>query len=233
MALIEFKDIKKEYTTGDVHIKALENCSFSVDKGELVVILGPSGAGKTTVLNLLGGMDSPSGGAITVNGNKIHEYSKKQLIEYRRSEIGFVFQFYNLVGNLTALENVELACQICPDSLDPKNIMDQVGLLERLNSFPSQLSGGEQQRVAIARAIAKNPKLLLCDEPTGALDSDTGQKIIALLQKNCKEMGMTTVLITHNAVIADIADKVIRIKNGTVKSITVNENPKAADEIVW
>jgi putative ABC transport system ATP-binding protein len=233
MALIEFQNIKKEYRTGDVTIKAVENCSFSIEKGELVVILGPSGAGKTTVLNLLGGMDSPSGGSIVVDDNNIHEYSKKQLVEYRRSEIGFVFQFYNLVGNLTALENVELACQICSDSFDPKNIMEQVGLGDRLNNFPSQLSGGEQQRVAIARAIAKNPKLLLCDEPTGALDSDTGQRILALLQRNCKEMAITTVLITHNAVIADIADKVIRIKNGTVKSVTLNEHPKCADEIVW
>lgn len=233
MALIEFKDIKKEYTIGDVHIKAVEHCSFSIEKGELAVILGPSGAGKTTVLNLLGGMDNPSGGNIIVDGNNIHEYSKKQLIEYRRSKIGFVFQFYNLVGNLTALENVELACQICPESLNPKEILEQVGLSERMYNFPSQLSGGEQQRVAIARAIAKNPKLLLCDEPTGALDSDTGKKIIALLQKNCKEMGMTTVLITHNTVIAEIADKIIKMKNGTVKSITVNEHPKSADEIVW
>lgn len=233
MALIELKDVKKEYVVGDVHIKAVENCSFSVERGELVVILGPSGAGKTTVLNLLGGMDSPSGGELIVDEKNIHEYSKKQLIEYRRSDIGFVFQFYNLVGNLTALENVELACQICPDSLNPENIMEQVGLADRLNSFPSQLSGGEQQRVAIARAIAKNPKLLLCDEPTGALDSDTGQRIIALLQKNCKEMGMTTILITHNAVISEIADKVIKIKNGTVKSVTINEQPKSAEEIVW
>lgn len=233
MALIELKDIKKEYVVGNVHIKEVENCSFSVEKGELVVILGPSGAGKTTVLNLLGGMDNPSGGSLIVDGNYIHEYSKKELIEYRRSEIGFVFQFYNLVGNLTALENVELACQIRQDSLDPQNILEQVGLADRIHSFPSQLSGGEQQRVAIARAIAKNPKILLCDEPTGALDSDTGQRIIALLQKNCKEMGMTTILITHNAAIAEIADKVIKVKNGTVKSITINETPKSVEEIVW
>lgn len=233
MALIELKNIKKEYKVGDVQIKAVENCSFSVEKGELAVILGPSGAGKTTVLNLLGGMDSPSGGDLIVDGNSIHEYSKKQLVEYRRNDIGFVFQFYNLVGNLTALENVELACQICPDSFNPKEVLEQVGLSERMNNFPSQLSGGEQQRVAIARAIAKNPKLLLCDEPTGALDSDTGKKIISFLQTNCREMGMTTVLITHNAVIAEIADKIIKIKNGTVKSITVNEHPKTADEIAW
>ncbi len=233
MALIEFENIKKQYVIGDMKIAAVDNCSFSIEKGELVVILGPSGAGKTTVLNLLGGMDSPSGGNITIDGKEIHKYSKRELINYRRKDIGFIFQFYNLVGNLTALENVELACQICPDSLDPKTILEQVGLSERMDSFPSQLSGGEQQRVAIARAIAKNPKLLLCDEPTGALDSVTGQRIIELLQKTCKEMGMTTVLITHNAVIADIADKVIKIKNGTVKDVIINENPKKAEEIVW
>jgi putative ABC transport system ATP-binding protein len=233
MAQIEFENINKEYRIGDVKITAVDNCSFSIEKGELVVILGPSGAGKTTVLNLLGGMDSPSGGNITVDGNPIHKYSKKELVNYRRKDIGFVFQFYNLMGNLSALENVELACQICPDSLEPKTIMEQVGLSERMANFPSQLSGGEQQRVAIARAIAKNPKLLLCDEPTGALDSVTGQRIIELLQKNCKSMGMTTVLITHNAVIADIADKIIKIKNGTVKEVIINENPKKAEEIVW
>ncbi|WOO35929.1 ABC transporter ATP-binding protein [Anaerocolumna sp. AGMB13020] len=233
MALIEFENIKKEYVIGDVKISAVADCSFSIEKGELVVILGPSGAGKTTVLNLLGGMDSPSSGSIKVDGKEIHKYSKKELVNYRRKDIGFVFQFYNLMGNLTALENVELACQICPDSLDPGTVLNQVGLGERLSNFPSQLSGGEQQRVAIARAIAKNPKLLLCDEPTGALDSVTGQLIIELLQKNCKEMDMTTVLITHNAVIAEVADKVIKIKNGTVKEVIVNENPKKADEIVW
>lgn len=233
MALIEFENIKKEYRIGDVKITAVDNCSFSIEKGELVVILGPSGAGKTTVLNLLGGMDSPSGGNITVDGNPIHKYSKKELVNYRRKDIGFVFQFYNLMANLSALENVELACQICPDSLEPKTILEQVGLSERMANFPSQLSGGEQQRVAIARAIAKNPKLLLCDEPTGALDSVTGQRIIELLQKNCKSMGMTTVLITHNAVIADIADKIIKIKNGTVKEVIINENPKKSEEIVW
>lgn len=233
MALIKFENIKKEYAVGDVKITAVDDCSFSIEKGELVVILGPSGAGKTTVLNLLGGMDSPSGGKIIVDGKEIHKYNKKKLVSYRRSDIGFVFQFYNLVGNLTALENVELACQICPDSLDPKNVLEQVGLSERMASFPTQLSGGEQQRVAIARAIAKNPKLLLCDEPTGALDSVTGQRIIELLQKTCKEMGMTTVLITHNAVIADIADKIIKIKNGTVVDVIKNENPKKAAEIVW
>ncbi len=233
MALIEFKDIKKEYNVGDVVITAVENCSFTVEKGELVVILGPSGAGKTTVLNLLGGMDSPSKGSIIVDNSEVHKFRKRDLINYRRTDIGFVFQFYNLVGNLTAIENVELACQICSDSLDPKSILEQVGLSDRMNNFPSQLSGGEQQRVAIARAIAKNPKLLLCDEPTGALDSSTGQKIIELLQKTCKKMGMTTILITHNAVISEIADKVIKIKNGTVQDIVVNKCPKKTEEIVW
>lgn len=200
---------------------------------EVVVILGPSGAGKTTVLNLLGGMDIPSGGSITVDGSAIHKYGKRQLVNYRRNDIGFVFQFYNLVSNLTALENVELACQICRNPLDPKNVLEQVDLADRISNFPAQLSGGEQQRVAIARAVAKNPKLLLCDEPTGALDSVTGQRIIELLQTACREMGTTTILITHNAAIADIADKVIRIKNGTVRDIVRNENPKRADEIVW
>lgn len=233
MTLIKFENIKKEYAVGDVKITAVDGCTFSIEKGELVVILGPSGAGKTTVLNLLGGMDSPSNGKLIVDGNEIHKYNKKKLVSYRRKDIGFVFQFYNLVGNLTALENVELACQICSDSLDPKMVLEQVGLADRMASFPTQLSGGEQQRVAIARAIAKNPKLLLCDEPTGALDSVTGQRIIELLQKNCKEMGMTTVLITHNAVIADIADKIIKIKNGTVVDVIKNNNPKRASEIVW
>ncbi|SHK10384.1 putative ABC transport system ATP-binding protein [Anaerocolumna jejuensis DSM 15929] len=233
MAFIELNNIKKEYTVGDVTISAVRDCSFTVEKGELVVILGPSGAGKTTVLNLLGGMDTPSGGSILVDSNAIHQYNKKNLVNYRRNDIGFVFQFYNLVANLTALENVELACQICRDSLDPKTVLEQVGLSDRINNFPAQLSGGEQQRVAIARAIAKNPKILLCDEPTGALDSTTGQRIIELLQNTCKTMGTTTILITHNAVLADIADKVIHVKNGTVNHIVLNENPKKSNEIVW
>ncbi len=233
MSFIELEDVRKEYIIGDIKISAVEGCSFAVEKGELVVILGPSGAGKTTVLNLLGGMDSPSGGKIMVDNNHLHGYNKKELVQYRRKDIGFVFQFYNLVGNLTALENVELACQICPDALNPKAIMEKVGLLDRINNFPAQLSGGEQQRVAIARAIAKNPKLLLCDEPTGALDSHTGQRIIELLQNTCKEMGTTTILITHNSALAEIADKVIIIKNGTVKEVIINENPKKAEEIVW
>ncbi|AYD40910.1 ABC transporter ATP-binding protein [Clostridium fermenticellae] len=233
MPFIELENVKKEYTSGDVTITAVENCSFSIEKGQLVVILGPSGAGKTTVLNLLGGMDSPSGGSILVDRNKIHSYTKKELVNYRRNDIGFVFQFYNLVGNLTALENVELACQICSNYIEPKTVLEQVGLSERINNFPAQLSGGEQQRVAIARAIAKNPKLLLCDEPTGALDSVTGQRIIELLQNTCREMNTTTIIITHNAAISDIADKIIRIKNGTVENISTNKNPKKAKEIVW
>jgi putative ABC transport system ATP-binding protein len=233
MSFIELKNIKKEYSVGNVTITAVHDCSFSIEKGELVVILGPSGAGKTTVLNLLGGMDSPTTGSITVDDRDIHDYGKKELIHYRRNDIGFVFQFYNLVSNLTAVENVELACQICPDSLDSQTILEEVGLQERMNNFPSQLSGGEQQRVAIARAIAKNPKVLLCDEPTGALDSHTGQHIVELLQNTCKSMGTTTVIITHNAVIADIADKVIHIKNGTVENITVNNQPKQVKDLVW
>lgn len=233
MAFIEFDQVQKEYQTGDVVIKAVEDCSFSVEEGELVVILGPSGAGKTTVLNLLGGMDSPSGGRIKVGDNEIHHYNRKDLTDYRRNDIGFVFQFYNLVGNLTALENVELASQICADSLDPKTVLQQVGLSDRVNHFPAQLSGGEQQRVAIARAMAKNPKLLLCDEPTGALDSVTGQRIIELLQNTCKKMKTTTLLITHNAVIAEIADKVIHIKNGTVQDIVRNLHPKSVQELAW
>jgi putative ABC transport system ATP-binding protein len=233
MAYIELNDIKKEYILGDVTITAVENCSFEIDKGEFAVILGPSGAGKTTVLNLLGGMYSPDKGGITVNGARVDKYNRKSLIKYRRHDIGFVFQFYNLVQNLTALENVELACQICPDSLEPKNILMQVELSERMSNFPSQLSGGEQQRVAIARAIAKNPKLLLCDEPTGALDSNTGKRIIELLQKTCREMNMTTIIITHNSVIAETADKVIRMKNGTVDEILIHAQPKKVSEIVW
>jgi putative ABC transport system ATP-binding protein len=233
MAKIELKNIKKEYKLGDVKIKAVENCSFMIEKGELVVILGPSGAGKTTILNLIGGMDNPSSGTINIDGTRIDNYNAKDLIKYRRNDIGFVFQFYNLINNLTALENVELACQICKDSLDPRTILELVGLEDRINNFPYQLSGGEQQRVAIARAIAKNPKLLLCDEPTGALDSNTGKKIIQLLQRTSREMNMTTVIITHNSVIADIADKVIHIKNGTVEDVIINKNPKNVSEIVW
>lgn len=218
MAIIEFKNVKKEYR-GEVNVLAVNQCSFNIAEGEFVVILGASGAGKTTILNMLGGMDNPTEGQIIVNDKNIETFNYNELIEYRRNDIGFVFQFYNLIANLTTLENVELACQLSKNALEPRVILKLVGLEDRLSSFPSQLSGGEQQRVAIARAIAKNPKLLLCDEPTGALDTKTGNMIIDLLYKNCKEMNMTTVVITHNSEIASIADKVITIENGTVQSI--------------
>ena len=218
---------------GSVKIIAAHHVSFAIEKGELVVILGPSGAGKTTILNLLGGMDNATSGSIIVDGEDITKLKRKELIGYRRNSIGFVFQFYNLVQNLTALENVELAVQICKNPLDPTKVLEQVGLKDRINNFPAQLSGGEQQRVAIARAIAKNPKLLLCDEPTGALDSKTGIKILELLQKSCKEMGMTTIIITHNAIISEIADKVIRLKNGTIEDIKINKKPKEVKELDW
>ena len=232
MAFIEFKDVRKEYT-GEVNVLAVNNCSFEIEDGEFVVILGQSGAGKTTILNMLGGMDIPSKGKIIVDGKRVDKFSNKELIEYRRHDIGFVFQFYNLIANLTTIENVELACQLCKDALEPKVILKLVGLDHRMKNFPSQLSGGQQQRVAIARAIAKNPKLLLCDEPTGALDSETGKKIIDLLIKNCKNMGMTTVVITHNSSISEVADKVITIKNGTVDNIKINKRPKKVSEIEW
>ena len=232
MAFIEFKDVRKEYT-GEVNVLAVNNCSFEIEDGEFVVILGQSGAGKTTILNMLGGMDIPSKGKIIVDGKRVDKFSNKELIEYRRHDIGFVFQFYNLIANLTTIENVELACQLCKDALEPKVILKLVGLDHRMKNFPSQLSGGEQQRVAIARAIAKNPKLLLCDEPTGALDSETGKMIIDLLIKNCKNMGMTTVVITHNSSISEVADKVITIKNGTVDNIKINKKPKKVSEIEW
>ena len=233
MSYIELKNVKKEYVMGSVKIVAAHDVSFEIEKGELVVILGPSGAGKTTILNLLGGMDLATSGKIIVNNEDITKLKRKELTRYRRNSIGFVFQFYNLVQNLTALENVELAVQICKNPLDPKTVLEQVGLKDRINNFPGELSGGEQQRVAIARAIAKNPNLLLCDEPTGALDSKTGIKILDLLQKSCREMGMTTIIITHNAIISEIADKVIRIKNGTVEDITINKKPKNVKELDW
>ena len=233
MPYIELKDVKKEYQMGEVKITALAGVDFSVEKGELVVVLGPSGAGKTTVLNILGGMDTCDSGHIYVDGNDVSKYSRRKLVEYRRFDIGFVFQFYNLVQNLTALENVELASQICKNPLDPVKVMDQVGLKGRLKNFPAQLSGGEQQRVAIARAIAKNPKLLLCDEPTGALDSKTGKRILELLQKTSHEMGMTTIIITHNAMIAEIADRVVRMKNGKIIEETLNDHPLPVSEIDW
>lgn len=222
MAFIEFKNVRKEYT-GDVNVVAVDNCSFEIKKGDFVVILGPSGAGKTTILNMLGGMDNPTSGEIIVDEKRIDQLDYNELIEYRRHDIGFVFQFYNLIANLTTLENIELACQLSEDALEPRVILKLVGLEDRIHNFPSQLSGGEQQRVAIARAIAKNPKILLCDEPTGALDSKTGQMIIDLLLKNCKNMNMTTIVITHNAEIANYADKVITIKNGMVESVRTND----------
>ena len=233
MSYIELKNVKKEYTMGEVKITAAHNVSFAIEKGELVVILGPSGAGKTTILNLLGGMDSATSGSIIVDDEDITKLKRKELIGYRRNSIGFVFQFYNLVQNLTALENVELAVQICKNPLDPATVLEQVGRKDRLNNFPGWLPGGEQQRVAIARAIAKNPKLLLCDEPTGALDSKTGIKILELLQKSCRDMGMTTIIITHNAIISEIADKVIRLKNGTIEEIKINKKPKKVKELDW
>lgn len=232
MAFIEFKNVSKEYR-GEVNVQAVRDCSFEIEEGEFVVILGQSGAGKTTILNMLGGMDNPTEGKIIVDGKRIDKFNNKKLIEYRRHDIGFVFQFYNLIANLTTLENVELACQLSKDALDPRVILNLVGLDDRMKNFPSQLSGGEQQRVAIARAIAKNPRVLLCDEPTGALDSETGQRIIDLLLKNCKNMHMTTILITHNAAISEVADKVITIKNGTVDNVKINKRPKKVEEIEW
>ncbi len=233
MAYIEFKNVNKVYQMGEVKIKALNKTSFEIDKGELVVILGPSGAGKTTCLNILGGMDTVTSGDVIVDGNNITDYTEKDLIMYRRNNIGFVFQFYNLVQNLTALENVELAVQLCKDHLEPKSILNKVGLKNRMDNFPSQLSGGEQQRVAIARAIAKNPKLLLCDEPTGALDYKTGKQILKLLEQTARKENMTVIIITHNAAIAPMADKIIKFRNGSVSDVVINKKPKSIDEIEW
>ena len=233
MAFVEFADVKKTYKMGEVEIEALHDVSFTVNKGELVVIVGPSGAGKTTLLNILGGMDTLTEGEVYLDGEEISALSKKQLTGYRRNDVGFVFQFYNLVGNLTALENVELANQICKEPLDAAEILREVGLEDRMKNFPSQLSGGEQQRVAIARALAKNPKLLLCDEPTGALDYQTGKAILKLLQDTARRTGMTVIIITHNSALTAMADRVIKVKNGTVSSVTVNENPQNVSEIEW
>lgn len=230
---IEFKDVKKIYKMGEVEIAALNGVNFSVDKGECVIIVGASGAGKSTILNILGGMDTATSGQIIVDGKRIDNYSDRDLITYRRYDIGFVFQFYNLVQNLTAKENVELATQICENPLDIDDIMKEVGLENRKDNFPAQLSGGEQQRVAIARALAKNPKLLLCDEPTGALDYNTGKAILKLLQRTCREMGMTVIIITHNSAITPMGDKVIKVKNGMIESITENENPVPIERIEW
>ncbi len=233
MSYIEFKNVNKNYKMGEVMIRALDNTTFTIDKGELVAIVGPSGAGKTTTLNILGGMDRASSGKVLVNHKEITSLNNKQLIQYRRNDIGFVFQFYNLVQNLTAKENVELATQLCSDALNVDDILDKVGLKDRKNNFPSQLSGGEQQRVAIARAIAKNPKLLLCDEPTGALDYKTGKQILKLLQDTCKKEKMTVIIITHNTAIAPMADKVIHFKNGMAEKIEINDNPISIDNIEW
>ena len=223
MSYIEFKNVCKEYKMGEITIKALANASFSIEKGELVVIVGPSGAGKTTALNILGGMDVATLGEVIVDGKRVTKLTNKELIRYRREDIGFVFQFYNLVQNLTAKENVELATQICKNALEPEEVIEKVGLKDRKNNFPSQLSGGEQQRIAIARAIAKNPKLLLCDEPTGALDYKTGKQILKLLQDMARKENMTVIIITHNTALAPMADKVIHFKNGKAEKIEINE----------
>ena len=233
MSYIEFKNVCKDYKMGEVIIHALSNANLSIEKGELVVIVGPSGAGKTTALNILGGMDNATSGRVIVDNKEISRLKNRDLIKYRREDIGFVFQFYNLVQNLTAIENVELATQICKKSLNPEQVMEKVGLAERKNNFPSQLSGGEQQRVAIARAIAKNPKLLLCDEPTGALDYKTGKQILKLLQDMSRKEYMTVIIITHNGAIAPMADKVIKFKNGTAEDMIINENPTPIEEIEW
>ena len=233
MAFVEFQNVGKTYDMGEVKINALHDASFTVEKGELAVIVGPSGAGKTTLLNILGGMDTLSQGKVLLDGREISALNRRQLTNYRRQDVGFVFQFYNLIGNLTALENVELANQICTNPLDAAQVLESVGLRERMKNFPSQLSGGEQQRVAIARALAKNPKLLLCDEPTGALDYQTGKAILKLLQDTGRRTGMTVIIITHNSALTAMADRVIRVKNGTVVSETVNEHPQNVSEIEW
>ena len=232
-AFVRLKDVTKTYKMGEVEIKAVDGIDFSVQKGEFVVIVGPSGAGKTTVLNILGGMDRATSGEIWIDGIDIGKYTNRQLTGYRRDDIGFVFQFYNLVPNLTALENVELALQICKDPLDARTVLEEVGLGDRLGNFPAQLSGGEQQRVFIARALAKNPKLLLCDEPTGALDYNTGKAILKLLQDMCRQKGMTVLVITHNSALAPMADRVIKIKNGRVSKMTLNDLPVPVEQIEW
>lgn len=232
-AFVRLKDVTKTYKMGEVEIKAVDGIDFSVQKGEFVVIVGPSGAGKTTVLNILGGMDRATSGEIWIDGIDIGKYTNRQLTGYRRDDIGFVFQFYNLVPNLTALENVELALQICKDPLDARTVLEEVGLGDRLGNFPAQLSGGEQQRVSIARALAKNPKLLLCDEPTGALDYNTGKAILKLLQDMCRQKGMTVLVITHNSALAPMADRVIKIKNGRVSKMTLNDLPVPVEQIEW
>lgn len=233
MAFVAFRDVKKVYRMGEVEIAAADSISFTMEKGEFGVIVGPSGAGKTTLLNLLGGMDTCTSGEIELDGRMVSAFSRRELMKYRRYDVGFVFQFYNLVQNLTALENVELAAQICRDPLDPVQVLQEVGLAERMLNFPSQLSGGEQQRVAIARALAKNPKLLLCDEPTGALDYSTGRNILKLLQDTCRKTGRTVVVITHNQAFTAMADRVVRLRSGRVADVRTNGNPLPAERIEW
>ena len=233
MGYVEFRDVSKIYDSGDVKVEALKDASFTVEKGEICIIFGQSGAGKTTLLNILGGMDRLTKGQILLDGNDISSYSKKQLATYRRRDIGFVFQFYNLIPNLTALENVEIASQLSKNPMDPAEVLGKVGLSERTNNFPAQLSGGEQQRVSIARALAKNPKLLLCDEPTGALDYETGKQILQILQDCSRERGMTVIIITHNSALTAMADRVIRVKSGSISSVMMNENVVPISEIEW
>ena len=233
MSFVSFQDVKKTYQVGEVSIEALKGVSFEMEQGEVCVIVGASGAGKTTLLNILGGMDTLTSGSAVIDGRNISSYSQKRLTEYRRHDVGFVFQFYNLIGNLTALENVELASQICRNPMPADEALSQVGLAERANNFPSQLSGGEQQRVAIARALAKNPKLLLCDEPTGALDYKTGKQILQLLQDACRIGGQTVVIITHNSAITAMADRVFTMRSGQIESMRINENPVPISEIEW
>lgn len=233
MRILSLKNVKKEYHTGSLTVPAVEDVSFDLNEGEFVVILGESGAGKTTLLNLLGGMDTATSGEIDLDGKNITAFNKKQLTNYRRHDVGFVFQFYNLMPNLTALENVEIAVEICDNHLDSKTVLESVGLADRLNNFPAELSGGEQQRVSIARAIAKNPKLILCDEPTGALDYITGKKILKILQDLSCERKKLVIVVTHNAALKDMANKVIRIKSGRIESVETNDNPKSIEEIEW
>ena len=233
MAFIEFREVRKIYQMGEVEVAAVDGMSFTVEKGEFVVVVGPSGSGKTTLLNMLGGMDSATSGTIMLDGARVSSFNRKQLTQYRRHDIGFVFQFYNLVQNLTARENVELASQICRDPLDADEVLAAVGLADRVRNFPGQLSGGEQQRVAIARALAKNPKLLLCDEPTGALDYETGKAILKLLQDTCRDTGRTVVVVTHNSAFTAIADRVIHVREGSVAAVELNEAPLSADVLEW
>ena len=233
MAFVAFQDVGKIYKSGEVKVQALRDATFQVEKGELCVIVGPSGAGKTTLLNILGGMDTLTSGKVFLDGAEVSAFNKRQLTAYRRQDVGFVFQFYNLIQNLTALENVELASPICRDPLDPGQVLRDVGLANRAKNFPAQLSGGEQQRVAIARALAKNPKLLLCDEPTGALDYNTGKAILKLLQDTGRQTGMTVIIITHNSALTAMADRVVQVKNGTVVDSRVNPNPRPVSEIEW